>query len=290
MGSAHFSQEQVQPALESSSEEQIQLVFEFASLDSKPISMSDNPFALSVFSKEVLQKIANFASIELIRNLMLTCKDLRNHLHTWFLQALASEKNPDRATSRFIANAIGNDSDTCLWLNAKFFLENHTIPNGLSIHLLTNVTAKKIFSHEVCSMIIQVSGLSEPSDSYLNIRKSLELLFSKVSFTNLKCLMLYGFRPLHDFPQWLKKLNLKVFHMGKFSFETDPGCNHFSCDFDTLERLYVVNYDCNEQIHIARALKELVVYCPESDRSIRKRKGGEGLKICLKGSSAVEEV
>jgi hypothetical protein len=216
-----------------------------------------------------------------------TCKSIRNHLRTWFLKALASEKNPDRATSKFVADAIENNGDTCLWHNAKFSLGGHTIPKGLSIHLFTNVTVQKISSDDVRAMIIQVSKSSEP---YPGIYSFSEFLFSKVPFTNLRCLMLYGFRFSHDFPQWLKELNLKVFHMGKFCLETDPNMSKFSCDFDTLERLYVVNYDGNERIHIARALKKLVVYCPESDRSIRKRKDGEGLKICPKGSPAVEEM
>ena len=95
-----------------------------------------------------------------MRNLIATCKYIRNQLNTWFLQLLASENNPDRATSGFIVDAIGNKGNTCLWRNAKFFIKDHDIPKDLSIHLFANTTAEKISSDEVRSMIIQVSGYS----------------------------------------------------------------------------------------------------------------------------------
>ena len=91
-----------------------------------------------------------------MRNLIATCKYIRNQLNTWFLQVLASENNPDRATSGFIVDAIGNKGNTCLWRNAKFFIKDHDIPKDLSIHLFANTTAEKISSDEVRSMIIQV--------------------------------------------------------------------------------------------------------------------------------------
>ena len=105
---------------------------------------------------EILRKIGGFASVETMRNLIATCKYIRNQSNTWFLQLLASENNPDRATSGFIVDAIGNKGNTCLWCNAKFLIKDHAIPKDLSIHLFANTTAKKISSDEVRSMIIQV--------------------------------------------------------------------------------------------------------------------------------------
>ena len=110
--------------------------------------------------EEILLKIGKFADIGTVLNLIATCKYIRNQSNTWFLQLLISENNPDRATSGFIVDAIGNEGDTCLWRNTKFFIKGHNVPKDLSIHLFANTTAKKISSDEVRSMIIQVSGLS----------------------------------------------------------------------------------------------------------------------------------
>ena len=70
--------------------------------------------------EEILRKIDELTSVEAMRNLIATCKYIRNQLDIWFLQLLASENNPDRAISGFIVDAIGNEGDTCLWHNAKF--------------------------------------------------------------------------------------------------------------------------------------------------------------------------
>ena len=153
-----------------------------------------------------------------MRNLIATCKYIRNQLNTWFLQLLASENNPDRATSGFIIDAIGNKGNTCLWRNAKFFIKDHDIPKDLSIHLFANTTAEKISSDEVRSMIIQVSGSPE---SYVDIRKFLKFLFSKVSFKNLKCLMFCGIELSNEFSQEIGTLNLDVFHMRNFRYHTN---------------------------------------------------------------------
>ena len=49
----------------------------------------------SMLPKEILLKIGEFTSVEAMRNLIATCKYIRNQLDTWFLQVLASESNPD---------------------------------------------------------------------------------------------------------------------------------------------------------------------------------------------------
>ena len=125
-------------------------------LTSEPISVSDDSFVLFMLPKEILPKIGEFASVETMRNLIATCKYFRNQLDIWFLQVLASKNNPDRATSGFIVDAIGNEGNPCLWRNAKFFIKDHDIPKDLSIHLFVNTTAEKISSDEVRSMIIRV--------------------------------------------------------------------------------------------------------------------------------------
>ena len=148
-------------ASESPSPEKMQLLFTPLIFASEPISVSNDSSALLMLPKETLLKIGEFASVETMRNLIATCKYIRNQLDTWFLQVLASENNPDRATSGFIIDAIGGKGDTCLWRNAKFFIKDHDVPKDLSIHLFANTTAKKISSDEVRSMIIQVSGSPE---------------------------------------------------------------------------------------------------------------------------------
>ena len=155
----------------SSSSKQIQIEFKPLILASEPISVSNDSFALSMLPEEILLKIGGFAGVGTMRNLIATCKYIRNQLNTWFLQLLASENNPDRATSGFIVDAIGNKGNTCLWRNAKFFIKDHDIPKDLSIHLFANTTAKKISSDEVRSMIIQLSGSPESYEDSSQIPK-----------------------------------------------------------------------------------------------------------------------
>ena len=154
-----------------SSPKQIQIEFTPLILASEPISVSNDSFALSMLPEEILPKIGGFAGVEAMRNLIATCKYIRNQLNTWFLQLLASKNNPDRATSGFIIDAIGNKGNTCLWRNAKFFIKDHDVPKDFSIHLFTNTTAEKISSDEVRSIIIQVSGSPESYVRYSQIPK-----------------------------------------------------------------------------------------------------------------------
>ena len=168
--------------------------------------------------KEILLKIGKLTAVKAMRNLIATCKYFRNQLDTWFLQLLASENNPDRATSGFIVDAIGNKGDTYLWCSAKFFIKDHDIPKDLSIHLFANTTAKKISSDEVRSMIIQSSGSPE---SYEDSREFLKFLFLKMSFKNLKCLMFCGIKLSKEFYQEIGTLKLDVFHMRNFRYHTD---------------------------------------------------------------------
>jgi hypothetical protein len=267
----------------SSPPKQIQLEFEFLSLDAEPISLSNNPSILSGLPKEILEKIADFIGIRMIQNFMIACKSIRNRLNDSFLRALASETYPDRATSGFIADAIGNNGDTRLWLNAKFSLGGHIIPKGLSIHLFTNKAASKILSHEVRSMIIQLSESSESPELYLNSCEFLTFLFSKVSFTKLKCLMLYGFyisdkvpqryksSLWHPFTHFMGKLELEVFHIAKFSFRSNLASTLLSNYCKTLERLYVVHPLISQIEFAPEGLKKLVIYCPESDEDAIRR-------------------
>ena len=212
-----------------------------------------------MLSEELLLKIGRFASIEAMRNLIATCKYIRNQLNTWFLQLLALKNNPDRATSGFIVDAIGNKGDTCLWRNEEFFIrDHHAIPNDLSIHLFVNTTAKKISSDEVRSMIIQLSGSPK---SYGESCEFLKFIFSKVSFKNLKCLMFCGVKLSKKFSQEIGTLNLDVFHMRNFRYHT----NFFNyCN--SLKTLYVVLPDRFECICPPKELKKLVIYCPKSSK------------------------
>ena len=152
---------------ESSSPKQMQLLFTPLMLASEP----SGTLTSSMLPVEILRKIGRFASVEAMRNLIATCKYIRNQPNTWFLQVLASENNPDRATSGFIIDAIGNKGNTCLWCNAKFFIKDYDIPKEISIHLFANTTAEKISSDEVRSMIIQVSGSPESYDRNSQIPK-----------------------------------------------------------------------------------------------------------------------
>ena len=233
--------------------------------------------------------MAGFAGVEAMRNLIATCKYIRNQLDTWFLQLLASENNPDRATSGFIVDAIGDKGNTCLWRNAKFFIKDHDIPKELSIHLFANTTAEKISSDEVRSMIIQLSGSPE---SYDNIHKFLKFLFSKVSFKNLKCLMFCGIELSNEFSQEIGALNLDVFHMRNFRYHTDLAKNDFFRYCNSLKTLYVVHPDEDQCVYPPEKLKKLVIYCPKSSKDIieGRRVIYTGLYINVEKCHALKEM
>ena len=261
----------------SSSSKQIQIEFEPLILASEPISVSNDSFALSMLPVGTLQKIGGFAGVRTVRNLIATCKYIRNQLNTWFLQLLASKNNLDRATSGFIIDAIGNKGNTCLWCNAKFFIKDHGVPKGLSIHLFANTTAKKISSDEVRSMIIQLSGSPE---SYEDSRKFLKFLFLKVSFKNLKCLMFCGIELSIEFSQEMGTLNLDVFHIRNFHYHTDLLWFEFFDYCYSLKTLYVVHPDENEYVYPPKELKKLVIYCPKSSKDIIERRKVIGV-LCI---------
>ena len=250
------------------SPEKMQLLFTPLMLASEP-SGTLTSFMLPV---EILRKIGRFASVEAMRNLIATCKYIRNQPNTWFLQVLASEYNPDRATSGFIIDAIGNEGNTCLWCNAKFFIKDYDIPKEISIHLFANAIAEKISSDEVRSMIIQVSGLSNssnPSDPHRDIRKFLTFIFSKVSFKKLKCLMFCGIELSEEFSQEIGTLNLFVFHMRNFRCHTSVALHEFFRYFNSLETLYVVHPDEDQDVFPPEKLERIVIYCPKSSRNYK---------------------
>ena len=251
----------------SSSSGQVQIEFKPLILASEPISVSNGSFALSMFPKEILPKIWGFAGVEAMRNLIATCKHIRNQLDTWFLQLLASENNPDRATSEFIVDAIGDKGDTCLWRNLRLIIKDHAIPKDLSIHLFVNTTAEKISSDEVRSMIIQVSRSPK---SHADIHKFLKFLFLKVSFKKLKCLMFCGIELSNEFSQEIGTLNLDVFHIRNFCYHTDLARPRFFNYCNSLKTLYVVHPYVNEDVFPPKELKKLVIYCPKSSDNIRR--------------------
>ena len=265
MSNDSSSTKQVPLVSESSSPEQIQIEFKPLILTSEPISVPNDSFTLLMLPEEILLKIWGFAGVEAMRNLIATCKYIRSQSNTWFLQLLASENNPDRATSGFIVDSIGDKGDTCLWHNAKFFIKDHDIPKELSIHLFANTTAEKILSDEVRSMVVQLSGSPE---SYEKTRKSIEFLFFKVSFKNMKCLMFCGIGLSNEFSPVIGALNLDVFHIRNFSYHTylaERDCFRYC---NSLKTLYVVHPDGNVYVQPPEKLKKLVIYCPKSSKDI----------------------
>ena len=275
MGNAFFSPKQV-PLVPESSE---------------PISVSNDSFALSMLPEEILQKIGNFADIKTVLNLIATCKYIRNQLNTWFLQLLASENNPDRATSGFIVDSIGNEGNTCFQRNANYFIEDHDTPKDLSIHQFANTTAKEIWSDEVRSMIVQFSGSPE---SYEKSREFIASLFLKTSFKNLKCLMVCGIELSNDFSQEIGKLNLDVFHMRNFRHHTSLAKHYFFDYWNSLKTLYVVHPDGDEDedVNLPEKLKKLVIYCPKSSNDMINRRSvfDTGLCIIVKKCHALKEM
>ena len=247
------------------SSEQIQIEFTPLIFASESISVSNDFFALFIFPKEILLKIWGFAGVEAMRNLIATCKYIRNQLNKWFLQLLVSENNPDRATSEFIVDAIGNEGNICLWRNANFFIKDHDIPKELSIHLFANTTVEKISSDEVCSMIIQLSGSPE---SYEKSREFLKFLFSKVSFKKLKCLMFCRIELSNEFSREMGALNLDVFYMRNFRYDTNLANYKFFNYCNSLKTLYVVHPDKDEDVRPPKELKRLVIYCPKSSKDM----------------------
>ena len=270
---------------ESSSPKQIQIEF-------KPLILASEPsgtLASSMLPEGILLKIGGFAGVEAMRNLIATCKYIRNQPNTWFLQLLTSQNNPDRATSGFIIDAIGNEGNTCLWCNARFFIKDHYVPKDLSIHLFANTTAKKISSDEVRSMIIQLSGSPE---SYEESREFLKFIFSKVSFKKLKCLMFCGIELSEEFSQEIGTLNLDVFHMRNFRHYIDLAENSFFRYCNSLKTLYVVHPDEDVYVQPPDELKKLVIYCPKSSKDMIDGRiyFVEGLLINVEECNALKEM
>ena len=296
--SGSSSPEKMSLVPESSSPEKMQLLFTPLILASESISVSNGSFALFMLPEEILLKIGNFTDIRTVLNLIATCKYIRNQSNSWFLQLLISENNPDRATSGFIIDAIGNEGNTCLWRNAKFFIKDHDIPKELSIHLFANAIAEKISSDEVRSMIIQVSELSSPpslpspSDPHRDVRKFIEFLFVKVSFKNLKCLMFCGIRPSNDDSQEIGTLNLDVFHMRNFRYHTDLASPDIFRYCNSLKTLYLMHPDEDVYVQPPDDLKKLVLYCPKSSKDIieRRRFISAGLDINVGRCPALKEM
>ena len=272
-----------------SSTKQIQIEFTPWILASEPISVPNDSSALSILPKEILPKIWGFAGVEAMRNLIATCRYFRNRLDTWFLQLLASENNPDRATSGFVIDAIGNKGNTCLWRNATFFIKDHNVPKELSIHLFVNTTIEKISSDEVHSMIIQLSGSPKSCEK---IREFLTFLFLKVSFKNLKCLMLCGIEISNNFSEEIGTLNLDVFHMRNFRYHTDLNWLRFFDYCNSLKTLYVVHPHERVSFYPPMMLKKLVIYCPKSSKDIieKPKNNGEGLWIDVDTCRALKEM
>ena len=272
-----------------SSTKQIQIEFTPLIFASEPISVPSDTLTSSMLPKEILLKIWGFAGVEAMRNLIATCKYFRNQLNTWFFQLLASENNPDRATSGFIVDAIGNEGNTCLWRNATFFIKDHNVPRELSIHLFVNTTIEKISSDEVHSMIIQLSGSPK---SYEKTREFLTFLFLKVSFKNLKCLMLCGIEISNNFSEEIGTLNLDIFHMRNFHYHIDLNWLRFFDHCNSLKTLHVVHTDVNQNIYPPKELKKLVLYCPKSSKDIIEKPKNiyEGLCINVDYCHALKEM
>ena len=281
------SPKQMSLVSKSSSPEKMQLLFTPLMLASEPSGTLTS--TSSMLPVEILRKIGGFASVEAMRNLIATCKYIRDQSNTWFLQVLASQNNPDRATSGFIVDAIGNEGNTCLWCNAKFFIKDHDTPKDLSIHLFANTTAEKISSDEVRSMIIQLSGSPE---SYEKSRKFLKFLFLKVSFKKLKCLMFCGIELSDEFSQEIGALNLDVFHMRNFRHQPARSRFAFFRYCNSLKTLYVVHPDVYESVYAPEELKKLVIYCPKSSKDIIEGRKviRTGLFVELKECHALKEM
>ena len=273
----------------SSSPKQIEVEFTPWILTSEPTSVSNDSSTLLMLPKEILRKIGEFADIMTVLNLIATCKYIRKQPNTWFLQLLASENNPDRATSGFIVDAIGNEGNARLWHNAKFFIKDHDIPKDLSIHPFANTTAEKISSDEVRSMIIQSSGLP---GSHVDIHKYLKFFFSKVSFKNMKYLMLCGIEFSEEFYRETGALNLDVFHMGNLCYDTKLDCFEFLNYWDSLKTLYLVHPNAYHPVFSSKELRKLVIYCPKSNKDVIERPKAltTGLLINVKASHALKEM
>jgi hypothetical protein len=281
---------------ESFSPEPVQLEFEPSSLASGPISVSEESPDLSS-SKTIPSNIVDLIGFQIFRDLKITCEPL-NRLDNSSLKTLASAKNPDRATAEFIADAIEDDDKTCLWLNTKFSLKGHNIPKGLSIHLFASALAEKILSRELITSVIQgvhtmIIQASELLDSHLDIDEFIEILFSRMPFKSLKGLMLYGIQFSDRFSQMIGKLKLKIFYMAKFSYDLYLAPSDFFRYCDTLEGLYVVYPEADQDFVPPANLKKLVVYCPESSEDAIKKKESSSFyspTILTGGCHALKEV
>jgi hypothetical protein len=253
------------------------LVFEPSLLVSSPTFVSQDPSGFcstGMVPPKTIDFIGIVIGVDLPQPLMMSTSTAhKNYLDNLSLKTLASETYPDRATSRFIADAIKGNDSTCLWLNAKFSIMGHTLPKGLSIHLFANATDQKISPDKVRSMIIQSS---EPSPK---ICECLEVLFTLVSFANLRHLMFYGIQLSDKFSKLIGRLYLEVFHVGKISYDPASTNLQFFRHCNTFKKLCLVHPDNDQTVVPPNFTFEwLVIYCPESSEGVMN-----GTKSCSSG-------
>ena len=90
----------------------------------------------------------------------------------------------------------------------------------------------------------------------------------------------------------IRALNLDVFHMRNFRYETKLTTFVFFHGWDSLKTLYMVHPDEYESVFPPKELKKLVIYCSKSSKDVIDKHRGSylGLRIGVAKCHALKEM
>ena len=93
--------------------------------------------------------------------------------------------------------------------------------------------------------------------------------------------MFCGIELSKKFSQEIGALNLDVFHIRNFSYDTDLAEEDFFRHCNFLKTLYVVHPDVKEYVRLPDELKKLVIYCPKSSKDMIKRRRVPDIRLYI---------
>ena len=104
--------------------------------------------------------------------------------------------------------------------------------------------------------------------------------------------MFCGIELSKEFSQEIGTLNLDVFHMRNFRYDTSSAQHNFFLYCNSLKTLYVVHPDGDKRVYPPKELKKLVIYCPKSSKDIidRRKVLYTGLSIHVGECHALKEM
>ena len=130
-------------------------------------------------------------------------------------------------------------------------------------------------------------SVSGSPKSYEDSRKFLKFLFLKVSFKNLKCLMVCGIELSNEFSQEIGALNLDVFHIRNFRYHTSLASLFFPLLLFPENAICSASWWGSGCVNPPKELKKLVIYCPKSSKDMIERRRSIYAGLCINVKTAM---